>query len=69
MKYCSRLLQYFIFYAIFEKEVFVYSLNRKVGGYWYMCTPYKIEAFADNSRPGEEASEDGRGIEDIKNGL
>lgn len=31
-----------------------------------MCTPYKIEAFADNSRPGEEASEDGRGIEDIK---
>ena len=24
-------------------------------GQWYMCTPYKIEAFAGNSRSGEEA--------------
>lgn len=25
-----------------------------------MCTPYKIEAFADNSRPGSEVGEDER---------
>lgn len=24
-----------------------------------MCTPYKIEAFADNSRPGEEVKPHG----------
>ena len=26
-----------------------------------MCTPYKIEAFADNSRPGKEISKNERG--------